>query len=97
MLSTKKKRTACNVLEVRPLTDSTAVVRFERHGLEFEPGQYIRVGIEGDAEIRDYSIYSGSGRDWLEVLVRRVEDGLVSRQLCDVQVAVRPLFDIRRV
>ena len=62
------------------------VVRFERAGLEFEAGQYIRVGIEGDDEIRDYSVYSGTDADYLEVLVRRVEDGLVSRKLCDVAV-----------
>ena len=86
MLSTRKKRTVCKVLEVRRLTDSAAVVRCERHDLEFEPGQYIRVGLEGDAEIRDYSVYSGANREWLEVLVRCVEDGLVSKQLCDVQV-----------
>lgn len=84
MLTTKKKRTACAVLEIRRLTESTAVIRFERQGLEFEPGQYIRVGIEGDPEIRDYSVYSGADADHVEVLVRRVEDGLVSKQLCDV-------------
>lgn len=83
MLKTKKRNT-CTVQEVRTLTESTAVLRFDRQGLEFEPGQYIRVGIEGDPEIRDYSVYSGSGCDYLEVLVRRVEDGLVSRQLCDL-------------
>ena len=71
-----KKRTTSKVLSVRTLTDSTAVIRFERHGLEFEPGQYIRVGVEGDPEIRDYSVYSGAQADYLEVLVRRVEDGL---------------------
>lgn len=86
MLKPKKKRKTCKVLEIRKLTDSTAVVRFERQGLEFEPGQYIRVGIEGDPEIRDYSVYSGSNEDFLEVLVRRVEDGLVSKQLCDLTV-----------
>ncbi len=87
MLSTKKKRTTCKVLEIRRLTPETAVVRFERCGLEFEPGQYIRVGLEGDPEIRDYSVYSGSNQeDYLEVLVRRVEDGLVSKQLCDLEV-----------
>lgn len=69
---------------MRKLTDSTAVVRFERRGLNFEPGQYIRVGVEGDPEIRDYSVYSGADADYLEVLVRRVEDGLVSRQLFDL-------------
>ncbi|HEY5654129.1 MAG TPA: FAD-binding oxidoreductase [Pontiella sp.] len=89
MLSTTKKRIICKVLEIRRLTSFTAVVRFERHGLEFEPGQYIRVGIEGDPEIRDYSVYSGVDADYLEVLVRRVEDGLVSKQLCDLEVGDR--------
>ncbi len=84
MLKPKKKRKTSKVLEVRRLTASTAVIRFERQGLEFAPGQYIRVGIEGDPEIRDYSIYSGADDDYLEVLVRRVEDGLVSKQLCDL-------------
>jgi len=79
------KRTTSKVLSVRNLTDSTAVIRFERQGLEFEPGQYIRGGVEGDPEIRDYSIYSGETSDYLEVLVRRVEDGLVSKQLCDLK------------
>lgn len=84
ILSTKKKRHNCKVLEVRQLTDSTAVLRFERINLDFEPGQYIRVGAKDDAEIRDYSVYSGSNDDFIEVLVRRVEDGLVSKQLCDL-------------
>ena len=86
MLKPRKKRNTCKVLDVRRLTASTAVVRFERLGLQFEPGQYIRVGIEGDPEIRDYSIYSGADADYLEVLVRRVEEGLVSKQLCDLTV-----------
>jgi ferredoxin--NADP+ reductase len=86
MLSTTKKRTTCKVLEIRKLTPETCVVRIERIKLDFEPGQYIRVGVEGDPEIRDYSVYSGSTADYLEVLVRRVEDGLVSKQLCDLAV-----------
>ena len=86
MLKPKKKRKTCRVLEIRRLTGSTAVIRFERDGLEFEPGQYIRVGIEGDPEIRDYSVYSGADAEHVEVLVRRVEDGLVSKQLCDLTV-----------
>jgi ferredoxin--NADP+ reductase/benzoate/toluate 1,2-dioxygenase reductase subunit len=81
----KTKRQTSKVLAVRRLTDSSAVLRFERQGLEFEPGQYIRVGVEGDPEIRDYSVYSGANADYLEVLVRRVEDGLVSKQLFDLE------------
>jgi ferredoxin--NADP+ reductase/benzoate/toluate 1,2-dioxygenase reductase subunit len=86
MLKPTKKRKTCTVQEIRRLTESTAVVRFERAGLEFEPGQYIRVGLEGDPEIRDYSVYSGQDADHIEVLVRRVADGLVSKQLCDLEV-----------
>ncbi|MEE9368040.1 MAG: FAD-binding oxidoreductase [Pontiella sp.] len=80
-----KKRLTCTVLDVRKLTDSTVVLRFERPELDFEPGQYLRVGLEEDPEIRDYSVYSGYEKDYVEVLVRRVEDGLVSKQLCDVK------------
>ena len=42
--------------------------------------------MEGDPEIRDYSVYSGHEQDHVEVLVRLVEDGLVSKQLCDITV-----------
>ena len=83
-LSTKKRLT-CTVLDVRKLTDSTVVLRFERPDLTFEPGQYLRVGVAGDPEIRDYSVYSGANKEYVEVLVRRVEDGLVSKQLCDLK------------
>ena len=85
MVMSKKKRKPCKVLDVRALTESSVVLRFERGELNFEPGQYLRVGIEGDPEIRDYSAYSGDNKDHIEVLVRRVEDGLVSKQLCDVK------------
>ncbi|MBN2684919.1 MAG: hypothetical protein JXR40_06540 [Pontiellaceae bacterium] len=85
MLKPKRVRKLCEVLAVRKLTEWTAAVRFERQGLEFEPGQYIRVGIEGEEEIRDYSVYSGADDAALEVLVRRVEEGTVSKQLCDLE------------
>jgi len=84
MATQSKNMPASKVIQVRKLTDSTAVVRIERQGLEFVPGQYVRIGVEGDPEIRDYSIYSGVQADYLEVLVRRIEDGLVSKQLFDL-------------
>jgi ferredoxin--NADP+ reductase/benzoate/toluate 1,2-dioxygenase reductase subunit len=74
----------CRVFQVRRLTDAVAVVRFERLGLKFDPGQYIRVSVAGSGEFRDYSVYSSAQDDCLEVLVRRVEDGLVSPQLYDL-------------
>jgi ferredoxin--NADP+ reductase/benzoate/toluate 1,2-dioxygenase reductase subunit len=74
----------CRVLQVRRLADGVAVVRLERLGLRFAPGQYIRVSVAGSGEFRDYSVYSGVLDDALEVLVRRVKNGLVSPQLCDL-------------
>lgn len=72
------------VLDVRRLTPSAAIVRVARKGLPFQAGQYVRIGLEGASEIRDYSIYSCEQDEALEVLVRRVDDGLVSKQLYDV-------------
>ena len=69
------------VKEIRNLTESTYVVQMNRYGMAFQSGQNLNVGLAGDTEKRDYSIYSGVKDDYLEVLVKEVEDGLVSKQL----------------
>ncbi len=67
--------------QVRELSAGAFVLRFDRDGLEFEPGQYLNVGVKGDLDMREYSIYSGPGDDYLEILVKEVEGGYVSRRL----------------
>src|SRR5210317_312583 len=69
------------VKEVRNLTESTYVVRMNRYGMEFLAGQNLNLGLAGDTEKRDYSIYSGVNDDYLEILVKEVKEGLVSKQL----------------
>lgn len=76
MIDTKYK-----VQSVRELTESTYVIRFDRNGMDFKAGQNLNLGIKGDPEKRDYSIYSGENDDFLEILVKEVEEGLVSKQL----------------
>lgn len=66
---------------VRHLTDSTYVLEMERKGLEFEAGQHILLGYSDSIHKREYSIYSGSEQEHLEVLVKEVEEGIVSKQL----------------
>ncbi len=66
---------------IRNLTESTYVVRMNRKGMQFTAGQNINVGIEGDVEKRDYSIYSSEKDNWLEILVKEVDNGMVSKQL----------------
>lgn len=70
---------------VRLLTDSTYVLEVERNGMEFEAGQHILLGEPINIHKREYSIYSGTKDENLEVLIKEVEDGLVSKQLKKLQ------------
>lgn len=65
----------------RELSPSAYVLRIERGELAFAPGQYVTVGVAGDVELREYSIYSGAEDPYLEVLVKEVSGGGVSRRL----------------
>lgn len=67
--------------QVRFLTEYTFVIRFERKGLKFSAGQRVIVGPAGDIDQREYSIYSGENDDYLEILVREVDEGNVSVKL----------------
>ncbi len=66
---------------VRELSPSTYVLSLDRGDLDFQSGQFVRLGLDGNAELREYSIYSGTDDDLLEFLVKEVEEGSVSRQL----------------
>jgi ferredoxin/flavodoxin---NADP+ reductase len=57
------------------------VVRFDRNGLGFIPGQHISVGLANDQQAREYSIYSSIHEPFLEILVKEVKDGIVSKKL----------------
>jgi len=69
------------ITQIRFLTESTFVLKFDRGGLEFKAGQHIIVGLKGELNQREYSIYSGENDDYLEILVREVPEGNVSLQL----------------
>ncbi len=66
------------ILEVRHLTPSTFIIRFERNGLEFTPGQHICVGPPNGIHTREYSIYSSAEAPYIEILVKEVQNGLVT-------------------
>lgn len=74
------------IQEIRELTESAFVLRFDRHGLNFVAGQHILIGLDDSAELREYSVYSGENDNFLEVLVKEVEDGSVSKQLKKLKV-----------
>jgi len=65
----------------RELTDTTFVLEIERKGMVFEPGQHLLLGKAGDIHHREYSIYSGTNDKTLDVLIREVAEGEVSKTL----------------
>ncbi len=69
------------VLKIRNLTSSAYILRFDRHGIKFTPGQHVTLGLPGENQIREYSIYSATNKPYFEVLIKDVEEGLVSRKL----------------
>ena len=79
--TTRVTKALPRVHEIRNLTESTYVLRLDRRDLEFEPGQYVSVGVKGDIDMREYSIYSPVDADFLEILVKEIDGGHVSRRL----------------
>ncbi len=73
------------IQSVRHLTDTTYILRFDKNELNFKPGQHITLGLAGDTQLREYSVYSPSNVDYLEVLIKEVEEGVVSRKLKKLQ------------
>ncbi len=55
--------------------NETYVMRFDRHGMPFRAGQHITLGIPGNNQVREYSIYSTEQDTALEVLIKEVETG----------------------
>jgi len=69
------------VIGIRDLTPSAYVLRFDRNGIPFRAGQHILLGIKGEIDTREYSVYSAEQDDFFEVLIREVKEGLVSKEL----------------
>ncbi|WP_068472701.1 ferredoxin--NADP reductase [Saccharicrinis aurantiacus] len=66
------------ILEIRHLTDTAFIIRFEKNDLEFSAGQHVCVGPPNGIHTREYSIYSAVDAPFIEILVKEVENGLVT-------------------
>ena len=62
------------VISLRNLTPSTYIIRLEKKDFTFKTGQYITLGFSGSIDRREYSIYSAEQDDYIEVLIKEVED-----------------------
>ncbi len=77
------------VLGVRALTESTYVLRVERNGFEFVPGQCVNIGLVKTGVNREYSTYSGVQDKHLEFLIKEIDGGAVSRALIKLKKSNR--------
>lgn len=69
------------ILAITPVTDSTYILRFEKRDISFRPGQYVSIGLPNSSQLREYSIYSPVNAPYIEVLIKEVEEGSISKQL----------------
>lgn len=53
--------------------------------MQFKPGQHLSIGIVNSREHREYSIYSGINNSSIEVLIKEVDEGIVSNRLKKVK------------
>jgi ferredoxin--NADP+ reductase len=77
--------TLYKIHQVKHLTESTYILRFDKNGMAFTPGQHLVLGIPGDNQLREYSIYSPNTANYLEVLIKEVDSGTVSKRLKELQ------------
>lgn len=67
--------------EIRHLTGETFSLKLPRARFPFQAGQHLSLGIHGDYQSREYSIYSGEKDANLEVLVKEVDNGYFTPKL----------------
>jgi ferredoxin/flavodoxin---NADP+ reductase len=72
------------ILDIRNLSPSVFILRLERNGFLFEPGQYVFVNLPGDHHVREYSVYSSIHDPYIELLIKEVSDGFVSKKLRNI-------------
>jgi len=77
------------VTEVEKVNYDTIRIRMEGPKLDFKPGQFIMISYqdkEGKDVKRAYSISSSPTKDYIEISVREVKDGFVSKELQKIKV-----------
>ena len=70
-----------SVQSVTSITDHSFIVRIPRKELAFRAGQHISVGIKGESNFREYSIFSGEEDNFLEFLVKEIKTGYFTPRL----------------
>lgn len=87
--SRMKKISQSKILEIKNLTESTYVLRLERNDFEFKAGQYLVLNLPGEYKAREYSIYSPENAPYIDLLIKEVEEGEVSKELKYLKIGTK--------
>ncbi len=71
------------VISKTDISEKSYVLRIDRHGLDFIPGQYFIIGRKESDTAREYTVYSSKNDDYLEFMITRIKDGIVSNDLAN--------------
>lgn len=74
-----------SVKEVKDLNENTYILSVSRNEINVKAGQCFSLGSPGSAINREYSIYSGENDIDLKFLIKKVEDGIVSKDLYELK------------
>lgn len=77
------------VTDLKQLDASTFVITTERPDVEIVAGQCFNLGIVTTGLNREYSMYSDANANYLQFLVKVVEDGIVSPALTQVNIGAK--------
>lgn len=84
-----KKITYSKILEINNLTESTYVIRLEKNDFEFKAGQYLVLNVPGEYKSREYSIYSPEDAPYIDLLIKEVDQGEISRELKYLKIGTK--------
>ncbi len=84
-----KKITYSKVLAILNLNQSTYVIRLERNGFQFKAGQYLVLNVPSEYNAREYSIYSSEDSPFVDLLIKEIADGEVSRELKHMKIGTK--------
>ena len=74
------------IIDINFLTENTFILRTEKPKYKILPGQCFNLGVANAGVNREYSIYSGVNENFLEFLIRKVPNGVVSMELSHMKI-----------
>lgn len=84
-----KKVIYSKVLDIINLTESTYILRLEKLDIEFIAGQYLVLNVPVENKAREYSIYSPENAPYLDLLIKEVETGEISKELKYLKIGTK--------